>query len=57
MFALSLVAWFVICLVALPIAYAVATGFYRSKMRKRRLLADFRRLQAERKARWAPRTS
>lgn len=52
MFALSLLAWFVICLVALPIVYAVVSGLYRSKMRKRKLVAEFRRMRAERRAAW-----
>ena len=53
MFALSLLAWFLICLVALPVVYAVVSGLYRSKMRKRRLVAEFRRMRDERRAAWA----
>lgn len=52
MLALSLIAWFVICLVALPIVYVVVSGFYRSKMRRRRLIAEFHRMRAERRAAW-----
>ena len=52
MIALSPVAWFVIFLVALPLAYAVVAGLYRSKMRKRRLIADFPASRP--RLRWAP---
>ena len=52
MLALSLVAWFLICLVTLPIVMAVMSGLYRSKTRKRRLMAEFQQLRAERRAAW-----
>ena len=47
-----MVAWFVVCLMAL-IALLLTSGLYRSRARRRRLIAEFRQMRAARKARWS----